>query len=271
MAGLGSAAVALVVALALAWQRRGRAGHAPPAWPASEVALRSETPSFPADFGVRRIALDPGHGAANNTGNVSCFCVDEQDYTLEAALALRDRDSVRTGHFDVRLAARRAARRPQGPDRRGRRVRRAGLREPALRRARASPPPAHRDWRDVSAQASALRASRCSSPTRAITSSARAALPWRAPWPAHDGDGAPALLGQRVRALRDGPERARRLRGSATRWSSGSSCSAGRRCRDDHRGNAQRHRSAGSLALARAGDARRVRGGGRRGADYVLR
>ncbi len=57
---------------------------------------------FPPAFGVRRIFLDPGHGAKNNTGNVSCFCRDEQEFTLEVASALSDRLKA-TGHFEVAL------------------------------------------------------------------------------------------------------------------------------------------------------------------------
>jgi N-acetylmuramoyl-L-alanine amidase len=56
---------------------------------------------FPADFKVKRIVIDAGHGAAENRGNTSCFCVAEQDFTLAAA----DRIAARleaTGHFEVK-------------------------------------------------------------------------------------------------------------------------------------------------------------------------
>jgi N-acetylmuramoyl-L-alanine amidase len=58
---------------------------------------------FPAGFGLRRILVDPGHGAPGNAGNRSSHCVDEQDFTLRAAHALAERLRS-TGHFDVRLA-----------------------------------------------------------------------------------------------------------------------------------------------------------------------
>jgi len=64
-------------------------------------------PVFPAGFGVRRVFLDPGHGAAGNTGNVSCYCRDEQDFTLDVALDLAERLRA-MGHFEVGLARERA-------------------------------------------------------------------------------------------------------------------------------------------------------------------
>ncbi len=58
---------------------------------------------FPEEFGTRKVFLDAGHGAPNNPGNSSCFCQDEQDFTLDVAnnvaKALRQ-----TNHFDVRLS-----------------------------------------------------------------------------------------------------------------------------------------------------------------------
>jgi hypothetical protein len=41
------------------------------------ATLTPAAPCFPPDFGVHRVLVDPGHGAANNKRNTSCFCVDE--------------------------------------------------------------------------------------------------------------------------------------------------------------------------------------------------
>nr|WP_240806619.1 N-acetylmuramoyl-L-alanine amidase [Polyangium spumosum] len=95
LAGAGAAAAAAGVAS----RRGGRAARLPdPFGPL--VAL---TPRFPAGFGVRRVFVDPGHGAAGNPGNSSCFCREEQDFTLAAARALGEHLRA-TGAFDVRLA-----------------------------------------------------------------------------------------------------------------------------------------------------------------------
>ncbi|HZF55311.1 MAG TPA: N-acetylmuramoyl-L-alanine amidase [Polyangiaceae bacterium] len=75
----------------------------PLAWPSPEAKLRLPTASFPPGFGKRRIAVDAGHGAPKNKGNTSCFCVDEQDFTLEAANALAERLRA-TGYFEVLLS-----------------------------------------------------------------------------------------------------------------------------------------------------------------------
>ena len=56
---------------------------------------------FPANFGVRRVYVDAGHGASGNPGNTSCFCVAEEDFTLFAARELAARLEA-TGHFLVR-------------------------------------------------------------------------------------------------------------------------------------------------------------------------
>jgi N-acetylmuramoyl-L-alanine amidase len=58
--------------------------------------------SYPPGFGRRRVILDPGHGAAGNSGNESCGCEPEQDYTLGLAQELA-RQLESTGHFEVRL------------------------------------------------------------------------------------------------------------------------------------------------------------------------
>ena len=46
------------------------------------------------------MAVDAGHGAPKNKGNMSCYCVDEQDFTLEAANELAKRLRA-TGYFEV--------------------------------------------------------------------------------------------------------------------------------------------------------------------------
>jgi N-acetylmuramoyl-L-alanine amidase len=70
-------------------------------WPDRSVELRLLGVSFPADFGQRRVLLDPGHGALGNRGNLSCSCEPEQDYTLELGQELA-RQLESTGHFEVR-------------------------------------------------------------------------------------------------------------------------------------------------------------------------
>ena len=49
--------------------------------------------------------VDPGHGAPQNGGNTSCFCVEEQDFTLRVGEALARRLEA-TGRFEVRLSRR---------------------------------------------------------------------------------------------------------------------------------------------------------------------
>ncbi len=72
-------------------------------WPGPEARLQAPVVQFPEGFGVFRVVVDPGHGAKGNTGNLSSFCEDEQDFTMalgeELAKHLRG-----TGHFDVRLS-----------------------------------------------------------------------------------------------------------------------------------------------------------------------
>jgi len=60
-------------------------------------------PLFPQGFGKKRIYLDPGHGFAWNTGNISVRCEREEDFTLRAAQDLAAR-LKNTGHFTVRLS-----------------------------------------------------------------------------------------------------------------------------------------------------------------------
>jgi len=73
-----------------------------PSWPDRAAALHALGPSFPKTLGRRRVLLDPGHGAAGNTGNLSCTCEPEQDYTLALALQLAF-ELEATGHFEIRL------------------------------------------------------------------------------------------------------------------------------------------------------------------------
>lgn len=62
------------------------AGEPPPAqpveiaWPEPGAALRVIPPQVPADFGTRRIVIDPGHGASpENLGNTGATCLREAD------------------------------------------------------------------------------------------------------------------------------------------------------------------------------------------------
>lgn len=72
-------------------------------WPGPAAALSASPAVFPPGFGVRRIYVDAGHGAASNRGNTSSFCVDEQDFTLGAARALAERLEA-TRHFEVKVS-----------------------------------------------------------------------------------------------------------------------------------------------------------------------
>lgn len=76
---------------------------APTVWPSPEARLRLPAAVFPPGFGRRRVVVDAGHGAPKNTGNTSCFCVAEQDFTLEAANELAKRLRA-TGYFEVLLS-----------------------------------------------------------------------------------------------------------------------------------------------------------------------
>ena len=71
------------------------------AWPSAAARLAAPAIVFPANFGVHRVYVDPGHGAPGNPGNTSCFCLAEEDFTLFAARELADRLEA-TGHFLVR-------------------------------------------------------------------------------------------------------------------------------------------------------------------------
>ena len=83
---------------------RGRAAAeaAPsPSWPNEGAQLAPPPVVFPADFGVKRVVVDAGHGAVENRGNTSCTCVAEQDFTLVVADRLASRLEA-TGHFEIR-------------------------------------------------------------------------------------------------------------------------------------------------------------------------
>ncbi|MGK4007247.1 N-acetylmuramoyl-L-alanine amidase [Sorangium sp. So ce1036] len=75
---------------------------APSGWPFPYARVVAPVAVFPPGFGVRRIYLDAGHGAPGNTGNLSCFCVEEQAFTLAAAHALAARLNA-TGRFEARV------------------------------------------------------------------------------------------------------------------------------------------------------------------------
>lgn len=97
------AGAAGLAALAFTARRALRPPPHPARLPDPFPPLSPPTLVFPASFGLRRVFLDPGHGAPGNPGNLSSFCVDEQDFTLRAAHALAERLRA-TGHFEVRLA-----------------------------------------------------------------------------------------------------------------------------------------------------------------------
>jgi len=89
--------------LALGPARRALASAVDPRqWPGADATLTPPVAGFPADLGVLRVMIDPGHGAIGNRGNTSSFCVDEQDTMLELAEALADR-LTETGHVEVQL------------------------------------------------------------------------------------------------------------------------------------------------------------------------
>ena len=76
---------------------------APLGWPFPGAPLSPPAVVFPKRGRKLRLYLDAGHGAANNTGNTSCTCENESDFTYRVA-----GDSARrleaTGHVLVRLS-----------------------------------------------------------------------------------------------------------------------------------------------------------------------
>jgi len=102
--GVGSIATAGAIAALLL---RGTASDAPSVattgWPSPSFQLHPKAPVFPDGFGMRRVYVDAGHGAEGNTGNLSAFCEDEQDFTLRAAIRLASRLES-TGRFEARVS-----------------------------------------------------------------------------------------------------------------------------------------------------------------------
>lgn len=74
-------------------------------WPAAPARPLDVT--FPADFQSKRVYLDAGHGADGNRGNQSCFCRDEQDFTLALAIDVARR-LEHTRRFSVRVSRKEA-------------------------------------------------------------------------------------------------------------------------------------------------------------------
>jgi N-acetylmuramoyl-L-alanine amidase len=77
-----------------------------PVWPEAGARVVVRSIELPSGFGMRRVAIDPGHGARDNSGNRSAFCVDEQDFTLALAELVAER-LEQSGGFDVTLTRRR--------------------------------------------------------------------------------------------------------------------------------------------------------------------
>ena len=108
-AGWIAAVAGGLAAAALAWSAARGPSSRPPAapadetrWPGDRATLTHLQPTFPAGFEGARVMIDPGHGAADNRGNESSFCVDEQDTMMDLAEAIAERLEA-TGRFDVRL------------------------------------------------------------------------------------------------------------------------------------------------------------------------
>jgi N-acetylmuramoyl-L-alanine amidase len=102
-----------LAAAAIAWSAtRPRALRTPPVdgarWPGDRATLTRIVPTFPSRFEGVRVMIDPGHGARDNKGNESSFCVDEQDAMMDLAEAVAERLEA-TGRFDVRLTRERGA------------------------------------------------------------------------------------------------------------------------------------------------------------------
>jgi N-acetylmuramoyl-L-alanine amidase len=104
-----------LAAALLAWNAARAPGRSalgdtsdPARWPGERATLAAPAANIPPGFGVARVVIDPGHGAPGNRGNLSSFCVDEQDAMLDVAEALRDRLEA-TGAFEVRLSRERGA------------------------------------------------------------------------------------------------------------------------------------------------------------------
>jgi N-acetylmuramoyl-L-alanine amidase len=91
------------------------AAPAAPTWPLAGAPLAAPQVAFPKGMKRLRVYLDAGHGAERNSGNTSCTCEAEQDFTLRISQDLARRLEA-TGRFEVRLS--RGAKKPVAyPDR----------------------------------------------------------------------------------------------------------------------------------------------------------
>lgn len=72
-------------------------------WPDPPARLSALLGDLGPDGVVRRIYLDAGHGAKDNAGNTSCFCVKEQDFTRRVAREVKARLEA-MGRFSVTLS-----------------------------------------------------------------------------------------------------------------------------------------------------------------------
>lgn len=72
-------------------------------WPHGEAPLKSPDFTFPPNFGVHRLFVDPGHGAQGNVGNISVKCEKEMDFTMRVGARLA-KDLERTGYFEALLS-----------------------------------------------------------------------------------------------------------------------------------------------------------------------
>jgi len=81
-----------------------------PAWPARNAPLDDPEVLVTPSFGIKRIAIDPGHGTRTNTntGTRTLWCEDEDDMVLSIAEDLATRLRA-TGAFEVMLTR-------EGPD-----------------------------------------------------------------------------------------------------------------------------------------------------------
>lgn len=102
------AGVAVLCAASWAVHASRRRPHKPPAsaegaWPSAAAPLTVLPARFQEGFGKRRVYVDAGHGAPQNPGNTSCFCVEEQAFTLIAARELATRLAA-TERFEARVS-----------------------------------------------------------------------------------------------------------------------------------------------------------------------
>ena len=101
LVALASASLLVAVLVHLTTPSRASPGEASLGWPAA--AARPVAVTFPANFATKRIYLDAGHGAEGNRGNQSCFCRDEQDFTLALAADVAER-LEQTHRFAIRVS-----------------------------------------------------------------------------------------------------------------------------------------------------------------------